>query len=162
MKRPGKLDRGGILPQTMQGLIRTTQSRHSCRNSSGGVLCHPPYSPDLSPCDYAIFGPLKKALRSKRFTSDDQVKQYVRNWFTTQYREFYETVIHRLVSHWDKCLNSRANTSVIQVLVSVRRPPAPFFFNASYTYVLKLVGYRKFYNIVFQSLMNMEHLKPAY
>ena len=24
------------------------------------VLSHPPYSADLSPCDYAIFGPLKK------------------------------------------------------------------------------------------------------
>ena len=34
---------------------------------------HPPYSPDLSPCDYAIFGPLKKALRGKRFTSDDDL-----------------------------------------------------------------------------------------
>ena len=24
------------------------------------VLSHPPYSPDLSPCNYAIFGPLRK------------------------------------------------------------------------------------------------------
>ena len=68
---------------------------------------HPPYSPDLSPCDYAIFGLLKKALRGKRFTSEDDVKQYVRNWFTTQPWEFYETAIHCLVSQWDKCLNSQ-------------------------------------------------------
>ena len=68
------------------------------------VLGHPPYSPDLSPCDYAISGPLKKALRGRRFTSDDNVKQYVRNWFTTQPREFYETAVHCLVSQWDKCL----------------------------------------------------------
>jgi len=26
------------------------------------VLEHPPYSPDLSPCDYHMFGPLKEAL----------------------------------------------------------------------------------------------------
>ena len=61
---------------------------------------------DPSPCDYAIFGPLKKALRGKRFTLDN-VKHYVQNWFTTQPREFYETAIHRLVSQWDKCLNSQ-------------------------------------------------------
>ena len=60
-----------------------------------------------TPCDYAIFDPLKKALRGKLFTTDDDIKQYVRNWFTTQHREFYETAIHRLVSQWDKCLNSQ-------------------------------------------------------
>ena len=51
------------------------------------------------------FGPVKGLLRVKRFTSDDDVKQYMRNWFKTQPREFYETAIHRLVSQWDKCLN---------------------------------------------------------
>ena len=68
---------------------------------------HPPYSPDLSPCDNAIFGSLKKVVRVKRFTSYDDVKQYVRNWFTTEPREFYETAINLLVSQWDKCLNSQ-------------------------------------------------------
>ena len=32
------------------------------------ILGHPPYSPDLSPCDYATFDPLEKALRIKWFT----------------------------------------------------------------------------------------------
>ena len=68
---------------------------------------HPPYSPDLSPCDYAIFGPIEKALGDKWFTSDDVVKQYMWNWFTTQPREFYETAIHRLMSQWEKCHNSQ-------------------------------------------------------
>ena len=53
------------------------------------------------------FLPLKKALRGKWFTSDDNAKQCERNWFTTQPREFYETAIHRLVSQWDKCLTSQ-------------------------------------------------------
>ena len=69
---------------------------------------HPLYSPDFSLCDYAIFGPLKKALRGKRFTSDDDVKRYVQNWFTTQPWEFYETAIHHLVLQWDKCLDSQS------------------------------------------------------
>ena len=69
------------------------------------VLGHTPYSPDLSPCDYTIFGPLKKVLRCKKFTLDNDVKQYVQNWFTTQPQEFYETAIHCRVSQWDKCLN---------------------------------------------------------
>ena len=30
------------------------------------VIGHPSYSPDLSPCDYVIFGPLEKALRGQK------------------------------------------------------------------------------------------------
>ena len=35
---------------------------------------HPPYSPDLSPCDFHIFGDLKKDIRGSRFHSDEEVK----------------------------------------------------------------------------------------
>ena len=56
----------------------------------------------------------------------------------TQTREFYETAIQRLVSQWYKCLNILGNTSDIQVLVSVPRPPAHFFFNAPH--ILRGVG----------------------
>ena len=78
----------------------------SCRNSSGrfSVTLH---TVQISLPVTVIFGPLKKALRGKRFTLDDDVKQYVRNCFTTQSREFYETPIHSLVSQLDKCLNSQ-------------------------------------------------------
>ena len=99
-------ERGSSLPAARGSRVHVTwlKANTLAEIQVGG---HPLYSPDLSPCDYAIFGPLKKALRGKRFTSDDYAKQYVRNWFTTHPREFYETAIHRLVSQWDKCLNSQ-------------------------------------------------------
>ena len=106
-KRPGKLTRGVILLHDNARPHTANTIKGLMQNFKWEVLGHPPYSPDLSPCDYAIFGPLKKALRGKRFTSDDDVKQYVRNWFRTQPREFYETAIHRLVTQWDKCINSQ-------------------------------------------------------
>ena len=37
----------------------------------------PPYSPDLSPSDYHLFGPLKEALRGRLFTSGQEVKKAV-------------------------------------------------------------------------------------
>ena len=33
------------------------------------VLNHPPYSPDLSPCDFFLFSRLKKMLSGKKYTS---------------------------------------------------------------------------------------------
>jgi hypothetical protein len=48
------------------------------------ALQHSPYSPDLSPCDYHMFGPLKKALGGQRFDDDEQVQNFVRKWQQTR------------------------------------------------------------------------------
>lgn len=42
-------------------------------------LEHPPYSPDLLPCDFHLFGPLKKALGGQQFEDDKGVEEYARN-----------------------------------------------------------------------------------
>ena len=38
------------------------------------VLEHPPYSPDLAPCDFFLFPKIKSALKRTRFESEDAVK----------------------------------------------------------------------------------------
>jgi hypothetical protein len=35
------------------------------------TLPHPPYSPDVAPSDYHLFGKLKESLRGTRFEDDD-------------------------------------------------------------------------------------------
>ena len=44
-------------------------------------LNHPPYSPDLAPSDYFLFRVMKKFLRGKRFSRDEEVKEAVTTWF---------------------------------------------------------------------------------
>jgi len=41
------------------------------------TLEHPPYSPDLSPCDYFLFAPFKESLGGKRFESNEGVEKHV-------------------------------------------------------------------------------------
>jgi len=41
------------------------------------VLEHPAYSPDLTPSDYHLFGPLKNALQGHRFSTDKEVQEAV-------------------------------------------------------------------------------------
>jgi hypothetical protein len=48
------------------------------------VLDHPPYRPDLSPCDCHVFGPLKMTLKGRRFNSDEAVHEAVQQWFIQQ------------------------------------------------------------------------------
>jgi len=38
------------------------------------MLEHPPYSPDLAPCDFFLFPKIKSALKGTRFESIDAVK----------------------------------------------------------------------------------------
>lgn len=69
------------------------------------TLEHPPYSPDLSPCDFHVFGPLKEALGGQKFHSDNEVEAYVRNWLQTRPDSFYLEGIKKLPIRWEKCVS---------------------------------------------------------
>ena len=66
------------------------------------TLQHPPYSPDLSPCDFHTFGDLKKNIRGRRFHSDEEVQEWVRLWIHQRPTSFYKTGIDILVFQMDK------------------------------------------------------------
>ena len=67
-------------------------------------LTHPPYSPDLAPSDFHLFGPLKKSMKEIHFQTDEEVKAAVSNWLRTQSTEFYAKGIDNLISRWNKCV----------------------------------------------------------
>ena len=64
------------------------------------TVTHPPYSPDLAPSDFHLFGPLKVNLRGNHYGSDDDVKKAVKSWLKAQPASFYERGIHALVNRW--------------------------------------------------------------
>jgi histone-lysine N-methyltransferase SETMAR len=80
-------------------------TRDTLRRFDWGVLDHPPYSPDLSPCDYHVFGPLKKTLKGRRFNFDEAVRKAMEQWLIQQPLSFAEGIT-KFVQHLDKCLNS--------------------------------------------------------
>ena len=109
-KRPGMLsDRimllhDNIHPHTVN-LVRDKLQRFGWE-----TLQHPPYSPDLSPCDFRIFGDLKKDICGHRFHSDEEVQQeWMRLWIHQRPTSFYKTGIDCLVSQWDKCIKTSGN-----------------------------------------------------
>jgi histone-lysine N-methyltransferase SETMAR len=73
------------------------------------VLPHPPYSPDLAPSDFHLFGPLKDALRGTRFEDDESVIHAVRTWLHEQETGWYREEMHALVSHWRKAIDLDAD-----------------------------------------------------
>jgi len=59
------------------------------------ALQHPLYSPDISPCDCHMFGPLKEALGGQRFDDDEQVENFLRNLLQTRPPSFYDAGIKK-------------------------------------------------------------------
>ena len=50
-------------------LLHDNASSHKWASEKIKVLNHPPYSPDLSPCDFVLFPRLQKMLSGNKYTS---------------------------------------------------------------------------------------------
>ena len=68
------------------------------------VLPYPPYSPDLAPSDFRLFGPMKDGLRGQHFPSNDAVVRAVEQYATSAGADFYECGVQALVHRWRKCI----------------------------------------------------------
>ena len=84
----------------------TAHTAETLRKLKFEVMGHPPYSPDIAPSDYHLFGPLKEALRGRRFTSDQEMKEAVHAWLAVQPKTFSEG-IRKLVQRWTKCVEKQ-------------------------------------------------------
>ena len=56
-------------------------------------ISNPLYSPDLAPSEFHLFRSLKVSLRTRHFSSDEEIKTAVRKWLKTQSVEFYNKEI---------------------------------------------------------------------
>lgn len=68
------------------------------------LLPHPPYSPDLAPCDYFLFPNLKRWLHGKRFYSNDEVIAETSAYFADLPKSYYSDGIKRIESLWKRCI----------------------------------------------------------
>ena len=77
-KRPGILSNGIMLVINYARLHTANLVRDKLQRFGWETLQHPQHSPDLSPCDFHIFGDLKKDIRARRFHSEEEVQEWVR------------------------------------------------------------------------------------
>jgi len=73
------------------------------------ILPHPPYSLDLAPSDYHLFGSLKEHMGKKRFHNNEEVIQDVQEWLHWQPKGFFLSGIRKLPDHWRKCITNQGD-----------------------------------------------------
>jgi histone-lysine N-methyltransferase SETMAR len=66
------------------------------------LLEHPPYSPDLAPTDFHLFGLIKTHLGGKCFADDEEVGTEVRKCLRQQSKNFYSRDFYAMVKQWNK------------------------------------------------------------
>ena len=53
------------------------------------ILSHAAYSPDLAPSDYYLFASMGHALSDQHFTSYENVRKWLDDWFASKERQFF-------------------------------------------------------------------------
>lgn len=69
------------------------------------LVPHPPYSPDLAPCDFFLFPNLKKHLAGKKFKTNAEVIAEVEAYFEELDKSKYKEGIMMLEHRWSKCID---------------------------------------------------------
>jgi hypothetical protein len=69
-------------------------------------LQHPPYSPDLSPCDFDPIPKVKKPLRGKRFANKHNILTAFRREVVHISESHAADGIHRLPYRWQRTVDN--------------------------------------------------------
>ena len=96
-KPRGLLSKGVVLLHENGCPHTSAHTAEMLRKLKFEAMARPPYSPDLALSDYHLFGPIKEALRSHRFTSDQEVKEAVNAWLAAQPKTLFSEGIGKLV-----------------------------------------------------------------
>ncbi|GFO08246.1 craniofacial development protein 2-like [Plakobranchus ocellatus] len=80
-KRPGLLRRGVVLQHDNATPHSANLTQQWLQRYGWEILSHPAHSPDLSPSDFHLFGPLQRHLGGMAFETEDYLISELRNWF---------------------------------------------------------------------------------
>ena len=74
-----------------------------CINRNPSTMCgmwHPPYSPDIAPCDFWLF----PKLSGCRYETIEDVKEAVTKVIDTLTQEDFHRVFQKLLERYNKCI----------------------------------------------------------
>lgn len=108
-KRRGMLTRGVFLLQDNAPAHKSRVAMKAAVDCGYELLPHPPYSPDLAPSDFHLFPNMKKFLRGRVFSGDDEVKEKVLEVLEDFESGFFRDGFLQLRKRLEKCIALRGD-----------------------------------------------------
>ena len=93
-----------ILHQDNAPAHRAAATQEVISKHSLEVLEHPPYSPDLAPCDFFLIPALKQVLRGQHFDDINELITVVQSAISSLPKECYSNVFTAWVKRCKKCI----------------------------------------------------------
>jgi transposase len=121
------------------------------------VVLHPPFSPDLAPSDFWLFGALKKYLKGYRFTCDEEVRAAMAS-FENRLENSTATVPKNSFSAGGVVSNERATTWKREVQKQSTQSELRF---VSFQYLVWLYRYKYGGNTFGTPLVHLSCGRPA-
>ena len=72
-------------------------------------LEHPPYSPDLSPCDFWLFDILKKSLAGRHFDNNVQVGTAIYKCLQDIPKDEYRKTFYKWLERLQLCIDNKGD-----------------------------------------------------
>jgi len=71
------------------------------------VVPHPPYSPDLAPCDFFLFPKLKLRMKGRRFDTIQEIQEESQRVLDTIPKRDFQGCFQACQKHWDRCIHAK-------------------------------------------------------
>jgi len=73
------------------------------------TLPHPPYSPDLAPCDFFRFPKMKLQLKGRRFDRVEEIQRESQNVLGMLWEQDFQHAFQQWQRRWDRCVAAQGN-----------------------------------------------------
>ena len=103
-RRCGKLTRGILFHHDNAPTHRSCECVSALSQHGFEILPHPPYSLDLSPCDFHFFLQIKRQLKGRRFKDIGELKQAFEDAIVKKPTDFFEGAFQTWRHRAEKCL----------------------------------------------------------
>jgi hypothetical protein len=109
-KCPGKWCNNSWALNRNNALTHASLVQQFLASTKTTVIPHPPYLPDIAPCDFFLFPKMKfKLLNGWQFDSTEEIQTKSQNVMKTLTRNNFQQCFQSWKSRWDHCINAKGD-----------------------------------------------------
>lgn len=103
-KRPEKWRNGWLLHHDNAPSHTSLLVQEFMAGKNIAAVPHPPYSPDLAPCDFWLFPKIKSTMKGNRFDTIEDIKSNTTKQIKLLKKEDFQECFQKWQARWSKCV----------------------------------------------------------